>query len=133
MLQAPPPPVVETYKTLQLIGAGAFGAVVGWYVYYINRWRKDDVQLSDIVTLLGAIGGAAVLALFPAKSDLFGAYGIGLAAGFFFYFAILVILVNKAPGFTAAWFLDGRAPKLTADEITSGGRALDTGADRRES
>lgn len=125
-------PVVEAAKTVQLIGAGAFGAVVGWYVYYINRWRKDDVQLSDIVTLVGAIGGAAVLALFPAKSDLFGAYGIGLASGFFVYFFILVVLVNKAPGFTAAWFLDGRAPKLDDGQITSGGRAMDI-RDNRES
>jgi hypothetical protein len=115
---------VVAAKTVQLIGAGAFGAVVGWYVYYINRWRKDDVQLSDIVTLLGAIGGAAVLALFPAKSDLFGAYGIGLASGFFVYFFILVVLVNKAPGFTAAWFLDGRAPKLDDDQINTPGHAM---------
>lgn len=131
MLQTPTEPVVETYKTLQLIGAGAFGAVVGWYVYYINRWRKDDVQLSDIVTLVGAIGGGAVLALFPAKSDLFGAYGIGLATGFFMYFIVLVILVIRVPGFTAAWFLDGRAPKLEADQVQTGGRPMIT-VDRRD-
>ena len=124
MLQAPDQPVVEATKTIQLIGAGAFGAVIGWYVYYINRWRKDDVQLSDIVTLVGAVGGAAVLALFPAKTDLFGAYGIGLAAGFFLYFFILVILVNKAPGFTAAWFLDGRGPRISDTEAVSGGRGM---------
>lgn len=133
MLQGSAQPAVEAAaKTVQLIGAGAFGAVVGWYVYYINRWRKDDVQLSDIVTLLGAIGGAAVLALFPAKSDLFGAYGIGLAAGFFLYFFILIVLVNKAPGFTSAWFLDGRAPKLTANEINTPGHAMGA-KDNRES
>lgn len=121
----------EIASTLQKIGAGAFGAVVGWYVYYINRWRKDDVQLSDIVTLIGAIGGAAVLALFPEKTDLFGAYGIGLAAGFFLYFFVLVVLVNKAPGFTSAWFLDGRAPRLTADETQTAGRGMAV-VDRRE-
>ena len=109
--------------TLQLLGAGGFGALIGWYVYYINRWRKDDVQLSDIVTLIGAIGGAAVLALFPAKTDLFGAYGIGLFAGFFTYFLVLIILVNRAPGFDAAWFLDGRAPALDG-KIHSGGRGM---------
>ena len=32
----------EVATMLQKIGAGAFGAVVGWYVYYINRWRKDE-------------------------------------------------------------------------------------------
>lgn len=128
MLQAEP---VVAAKTIQLIGAGAFGAVVGWYVYYINRWRKDDVQLSDIVTLVGAIGGAAVLALFPAKTDLFGAYGIGLASGFFLYFFILVILVNKAPGFSAAWFLDGRAPKPGDTEVITPGHGMGA-LDRRE-
>jgi len=116
-------------STVQLIGAGGFGAVIGWYVYYINRWRKDDVQLSDIVTLIGAVGGAAVLALFPAKSDLFGAYGIGLAAGFFFYFAILVVMVVKADGFGAAWFIDGRGPKIADDQAVSGGRGM--GRDER--
>ena len=115
----------ELASTVQKIGAGGFGAVVGWYVYYINRWRKDDVQMSDIVTLIGAIGGAAVLALFPAKSDLFGAYGIGLAAGFFLYFLILAGTVYKAPGFTSAWFIDGRVPKMgPSEEAGAGGHGM---------
>ena len=132
MLQEAAQPAAEVATMLQKIGAGAFGAVVGWYVYYINRWRKDDVQLSDIVTLIGAIGGAAVLALFPERTDLFGAYGIGLASGFFLYFFILVILVNKAPGFSSAWFLDGRAPRLTDTEVTTVGHGMDR-RDRIES
>lgn len=124
MLQEAAQPAAEIATTLQKIGAGAFGAVVGWYVYYINRWRKDDVQLSDIVTLVGAIGGAAVLTLFPERTDLFGAYGIGLASGFFVYFFILVILVSKAPGFSSAWFLDGRAPKMTDAEAPTIGHGM---------
>lgn len=95
-------------STIQLLGAGGFGALVGWYVYYINRYRKSDVQLTDLVTLIGVIGGGAVLALFPARSDLFGAYGIGLFGGFFGYFLVLVILVGVSPNFTSDWFLDGR-------------------------
>jgi hypothetical protein len=126
MLQEAAQPAAEIATVLQKVGAGAFGAVVGWYVYYINRYRKDDVQLSDIVTLIGAVGGAAVLALFPAKTDLFGAYGIGLASGFFMYFFILVVLVTKAPGFTSAWFLDGRAPKISETQmIVENQRAMD--------
>jgi len=131
MLEAAHPAVEVAASTLQKIGAGGFGAVVGWYVYYINRWRKDDVQLSDIVTLIGAIGGAAVLALFPAKSELFGAYGIGLASGFFMYFFVLVILVARAPNFSAAWFLDGRAPKPTDAETITQGHGMGA-IDRRE-
>jgi len=98
----------QAVSTIQLIGAGCFGAIIGWYVYYINRYRKSDVQLSDLVTVIGAIGGGAVLALFPAGTDMFGTYGIGLAIGFFGYFLVLIILVNVSPNFDADWFLDGR-------------------------
>jgi hypothetical protein len=95
-------------ETIQLVGAGAFGALIGWYVYYINRYRRGDVQLGDLVAVLGVLGGAGVLALFPAQSALFGAYGIGLAIGFFGYFIVLVVLVSISPNFNADWFLDGR-------------------------
>jgi hypothetical protein len=93
---------------IQVLGAGAFGMLIGWYVYYINRYRKGDVQLSDIVTLIGILGGAAVTQIFGQGTDLFGAYGIGLAIGFFSYFVLLVILVGISPNFSADWFLDGR-------------------------
>ncbi len=101
-------PVQTTASTIQLLGAGGFGAIIGWYVYYINRYRKGDVQLSDIVTLIGILGGGSVLTLFPERSDLFGAYGIGLAIGFFGYFIILYGFVAASPNFTVDWFLDGR-------------------------
>lgn len=94
--------------TLQQWGAFAFGLLLGWFLYFINRYRTGDVQLSDLATVVGAIGGAAVLKLFPEQSGLFGAYGIGLAIGFFSYFLILLTLVAKSPNFTADWFLDGR-------------------------
>lgn len=95
-------------SVIQLLGAGGFGLLIGWYVYMINRYRKGDVQLSDLVTLIGVIGGSSVLVLFPQRSDLFGAYGIGLAAGFFLYFLVLIILVAASKNFDVDWFLDGR-------------------------
>jgi len=108
---------------LQIWGAGFFGALIGWFVYYVNRYRSGDVQVSDIVTLLGVIGGGAILTLFPAKSDLFGAYGIGLFAGFFLYFIILVFMVGKSPNFSVDWFLDGRRRKPADDEVIPDGMA----------
>jgi hypothetical protein len=110
---------------VQMIGAGCFGGIIGWYVYYINRWRKDDVQFSDLVTVIGVIGGGAVLKLFgnpdangqQAGTDLFGAYGIGLAIGFFSYFFILAGMVAKSPNFSVDWFLDGRRKQLANDDI----------------
>lgn len=47
----------------------------------------DAVGLSDIATVVGAVGGAAVTTLFD-DGDAFGYYSIGLAVGFFAYFAV---------------------------------------------
>ena len=101
--------VAPSASALQIWGAGAFGLLIGWYIYYINRHRKGDVQLGDLVTLIGVLGGGAILAIFPAKTDLFGAYGIGLATGFFLYFLVLIVLVAISRNFNFDWFLDGRS------------------------
>src|SRR5436305_3575915 len=101
--------VAPSASALQIWGAGAFGLLIGWYIYYINRHRKGEVQLGDLVTLIGVLGGGAILAIFPAKTDLFGAYGIGLATGFFLYFLVLLILVAISRNFNFDWFLDGRS------------------------
>ena len=101
--------------SIQLWGAAGFGAIIGWYLYYINRYRKADVQLSDLVTLVGVLGGGAIMSIFPANTDLFGAYGIGLFAGFFSYFLVLLILVRISSNFDRDWFLDGRRKKPKDD------------------
>jgi hypothetical protein len=93
---------------VQLVGAGCFGTLIGWYVYYINRYRKSDIQLKDLGSLIGILGGATILKLFPSSADLFGTYGIGLAVGFFGYFSVLMIFVYKSQEFGVEWFLDGR-------------------------
>ena len=118
--------------TLQLIGAGCFGLILGWYLYFINRYRAGAVDFGDIITILGAVGGAGVLALFPSGSDLFGAYGIGLAVGFFLYYAILNSMVARSPNFDSDFFLDGRRKKLAPDSfIPEGWRgAVSSGMDQ---
>ncbi|MDT8305505.1 MAG: hypothetical protein RRC07_06175 [Anaerolineae bacterium] len=98
----------EATPTIQLAGALAFGMIIGWYVYYINRYREGDVQFSDLITVIGIIGGGAVLSLFEARTDLFGAYGIGLAVGFFGYLVVLALMVRASDYFDVNWFLDGR-------------------------
>jgi len=80
--------------TINAWGALAFGLVVGWVTYRTLRRTKTS-GLSDIATVIGAVGGAAVVTLFPEGSVAFGAYGIGLAIGFFVYFIISLILAGK--------------------------------------
>lgn len=119
---------METASTIQLLGAAGFGAIIGWYVYYINRHRKSDVQFSDLTTVIGIIGGGGVISLFPTGTDLFGAYGIGLFLGFFGYYVSLLILVNISPDFSASWFLDGRKNKVDekTQVISMGPPAMDS-------
>lgn len=94
--------------TQQEWGAFGFGLVIGWFLYFVNRYRRSEASFTDLTTILGAVGGAAVTALFPGGTALFGAYGIGLAIGFFSYFLVLVMLVAMSDNFGADYFLDGR-------------------------
>lgn len=105
-----------TANIFQWLGAGFFGAVIGWYTYYINRYRTGGFSLTDIGTLIGILGGAAILAIFPARTSLFAAYGIGLGIGFFGYFLVLNIYVAMSKKFTVDWFLDGRRKELEPGE-----------------
>jgi hypothetical protein len=65
-------------------GALCFGVVLGWIVYRTLRRTSDKVGLSDLATVLGAVGGGVVTGIFDTP-ELFGWYSIGLAAGFFGY------------------------------------------------
>jgi NhaP-type Na+/H+ or K+/H+ antiporter len=69
---------------LSSLGSIAFGIVVGWVTYGTLR-RTQRTGLTDITTVIGAVAGAAVTALFPVETGAFGAYCIGLAIGFFGY------------------------------------------------
>jgi hypothetical protein len=102
---------------IRLIGAGTFGLIIGWRLYFTDRYRTAAVDFQDIGQVISIIGGAAVLALFQAGSELFGAYGIGLALGFFAYHLRLASMVRRSPNFDDDFFLDGRRKKLAPDEF----------------
>jgi uncharacterized membrane protein YeaQ/YmgE (transglycosylase-associated protein family) len=82
--------------TVQEAGPIAFGLVVGWVTYRTLRRTGETVALSNIATVIGAVGGAAVTALFK-DGELFALYSIGLAIGFFAY-AILGNTLFKKSG-----------------------------------
>ena len=92
-------------SNFELAGAAAFGAVVGWNLYYVNRYRQDKIGIQDVATLIAAIGGGAVLTLFPAGTQLFGAYGLGVFIGFFAYFLVILLIVAFSSEYKLSWFL----------------------------
>jgi hypothetical protein len=118
------PTVEPDAPGIAIAGAVAFGLVVGWFVYHVNRHRREEAKLTDVVGLIGAVGGAAVLALFPSKSSLFGGYGLGLAMGFFLYFIVLVMMVRRSENFDYDWFLDGRRKDPKDGTSTDGTRPM---------
>ncbi len=72
---------------IPLTGAFCFGLVIGWITSRTLLRSTEPVKLSDIATVIGAVGGGGVTALFKGE-DLFGMYAIGLAVGFFLYLVI---------------------------------------------
>jgi hypothetical protein len=80
---------------MSFFGPFCFGLVIGWVTYRTLRRKADGVALGDIAAVLGAVGGATVVALF--KNDAFDSYCIGLAVGFFAYF-IVGAFIDKIGG-----------------------------------
>ena len=76
------------------VGAVAFGLVIGWVTYRTLRRKEGVSALSDISSVIAAVGGGVVTALFKS-SELFGFYCIGLAIGFFLYLIINLAVYGK--------------------------------------
>jgi hypothetical protein len=93
---------------MENVGAICFGLVIGWITYRTLR-RKEGAALSDIAAVIGAVGGAGVTTIFGDK-NLFFAYCIGLAIGFFAYFIVGLIL---GKGNVDSWMM-GDEPKGTS-------------------
>ncbi len=77
---------------IDAVGAACFGWVIGWVTYRTLRRREGNAAMSDIATVIGAVGGGAVTALWPAGSGgTFSWYSIGLFIGFFLYYLVGVV------------------------------------------
>jgi hypothetical protein len=80
---------------VQDVGAFVFGVVVGWVVYRTLRRQGEAVSLSNIATVIGAVGGASITTLFHDDAGkLFGWYSIGLGFGFFLYLVLAVTVLR---------------------------------------
>ena len=83
--------------TVISLGALCFGLVVGWVTYRTLRRREGNAAISDIASVIGAVGGGAVTVLFK-EPEVFGWYSIGLAIGFFLYLIIMLYIEGKKAG-----------------------------------
>jgi hypothetical protein len=68
--------------SLPVIGAVCFGTVIGWMANHVLE-RAKEVNVKWLGSMISILGGGAVTALFEPRSQLFGAYCIGLAGAFF--------------------------------------------------
>jgi hypothetical protein len=76
------------------IGAVCFGLTVG-YLTYRTLVRAEKTVVSDLSSVIAAVGGGAVTKLYDPRGDLFGWYAIGLAAGLAAYALVFAKLNGK--------------------------------------
>jgi hypothetical protein len=78
------------------VGVLCFGLVVGYITYRTLVRTTANAAISDLATVIGAIGGGAVTALVEPGTPIFGWYGLGLVVGFAGY----AVLYRLAAGRT---------------------------------
>lgn len=77
-------------------GALIFGLVVGFITYRTLVRTTDKAAVSDLATVIAAIGGGAVTKLYDPTSTSFAYYAIGLAAGMAVFFVLYFAMNGKA-------------------------------------
>jgi len=81
-------------SSLEFWGALCFGVVIGWVTYRTLR-RNQTTGITDIATVIGALGGAAITGIWRPGTGAFGGYCIGLLVGFFGYLIVALLLVGS--------------------------------------
>ena len=102
---------MPTDATLNFWGALCFGVVIGWICYRTLRRNQAASGLSDIATVIGAVGGAAITGIWTPGSGAFGGYCIGLLIGFFLYLIVSLIVEGPEGRKTVGSWLGTEPPK----------------------
>ena len=77
------------------IGCVCFGLVIGFVTYRTLVHTNNRARINDLTAVLATVGGGAVTALFPAGTQAFGWYAIGLALGLAVYFGLSLWLRGR--------------------------------------
>lgn len=64
------------------IGSICFGLLIGYIAYRTLILTVDKTAISDLTTVIAAVGGGAVTAVITPQTSNFGWYAIGLLTGF---------------------------------------------------
>lgn len=78
-------------------GVVCFGVLIGFITYRTLVRTTDKASISDLATVIGAVGGGAVTAIVRPQTNLFGYYAVGLLGGFVIY-GLLFYLLNRGTG-----------------------------------
>jgi hypothetical protein len=98
-------------SVLVLIGALSFGIVVGYITYRTLARTTDKAAITDLATVIGAVGGGAITTLWgPSDGSTFALYSIGLLAGMIIY-VVMSLLIGGRKRFI---------PVLGGDEVAEG-------------
>ena len=110
-------------------GALCFGVAVG-YITYRTLVRAERSAVSDLATVVTAVGGGAVTGLFdPQEGDAFGWYSIGLLAGMAVFFLLFLAMNGKVAAAVFMGSPDIGKPRIdpTAQSVSSSGTRRKTG------
>jgi hypothetical protein len=89
---------VQNPSGLVLTGATFFGVVVGYITYRTLARTTDKAAITDLATVVGAIGGGVVTTLYgPADGTMFAWYSIGLVIGMATYLLLHLALKGRVP------------------------------------
>ena len=70
------------------VGVFCFGLLIGFITYRTLIRTTERSAISDLATVIGAVGGAGITTIIAPDSDLFGWYAIALLVGFVAYGAL---------------------------------------------
>jgi hypothetical protein len=91
------------------VGALIFGLVVGYITYRTLIRTVDKASVSDLATVLSAIGGGAVVKLYDPSGTPFAFYSIGLTVGMTVFFFAFWKMTDKS---TLAKVMAGKTTTL---------------------
>ena len=122
----------EEAFAIDLWGAGALGLVLGWVLYFSIRGKAGQISVTEFAAIVAAVVGGTVTGTITGDPKMLGAYGLGLAAGFFALLILTALFVRKDKA-TSSWtdalersVREDEGPERPGDAIKNWRRGLES-------